>query len=95
VYVWTGLLALSVGLHFAVDFVQNNVFGQAAADGASVVLMVIRSIFTEPEWVMGLNGVVNIAGGLLLIVSVAAYVVVFHGSLGNRLACRYRLPRGS
>ncbi|MEZ3117384.1 CPBP family intramembrane glutamic endopeptidase [Halobaculum sp. MBLA0147] len=85
-YVWTGSLALPVGLHFAVNFTQNNVFGQAAAaDGASVLPMVIRPTFTGPEWAVGLYGVVNVAGGLLLLVAVAGYVVVVHESLGDRL----------
>ena len=85
-YLLTDELAVPIGLHFALDFGANNVFGLAnVRDVAGDIPTVLRPTFSGPEVFIGLSGVVNTIWLMVIGILTVGIIKRQYGSLRPRI----------
>jgi len=85
-YLLTDELAVPIGLHFALDFGANNVFGLAnVRDVAGDIPTVLRPTFSGPEVFIGLSGVVNTIWLMVIGILTVGIIRWQYGSLRPRI----------
>ena len=85
-YLLTDELAVPIGLHFALDFGANNVFGLAnVRDVAGDIPTVLRPTFSGPEVFIGLSGVVNTIWLMVIGILTVGIIKWQYGSLRPRI----------
>lgn len=85
-YLLTDELAVPIGLHFALDFGANNVFGLAnVRDVAGDIPTVLRPTFSGPEVFIGLSGVVNTIWLMVIGILTVGIIQWQYGSLRPRI----------
>lgn len=85
-YLLTDKLAVPIGLHFALDFGANNVFGLAnVRDVAGDIPTVLRPTFSGPEVFIGLSGVVNTIWLMVIGILTVGIIRWQYGSLRPRI----------
>ena len=85
-YLLTDELAVPIGLHFALDFGANNVFGLAnVRDVAGDIPTVLRPTFSGPEVFIGLSGVVNTIWLMVIGILTIGIIRWQYGSLRPRI----------
>ncbi|MBK8047062.1 MAG: CPBP family intramembrane metalloprotease [Anaerolineales bacterium] len=76
-FVFTGELALPIGLHFSWNFVQGSIFGFAVSGRSLLGVSVLSTVETGPEFWTG--GAFGPEGGLLGVLAAAAGILLIIG----------------